>query len=308
MIQIELFHPDHLPQLQDLVNTHLSVVVPGWSLPADYIARHLRRNPGQYVIDPWVLERMTLVALEKERVVAAAHLLHYGTHDAVGEYLKNAGDIAWLLAWPEHDNAATPLLRVCHEQMRAWAVPRILAWDSHLPVPLFVGIPEVWPHLARLFTSAGYRPIPEREEALYGGRLAAVPLPARAPVDGLRLRRVLRDDRGVAFVALVNHQEVGWCECDTNLSRGGELSALHGWAELTEMFVDANWRSRGIGSWLVQHAVEWLRLAGCDRIAFSVARDDEQNGAGHFYQRFGWHTFVRWQQGWSLSGTLLTDS
>ncbi|HEV7129639.1 MAG TPA: hypothetical protein VGN32_19555, partial [Ktedonobacterales bacterium] len=75
-------HPVHLPQLGELINAHLGLLVPGWALTGDCIASHLQRHPGQAITDPWVSERTTLCALEGPRLVAAAHLLRYGVDPA----------------------------------------------------------------------------------------------------------------------------------------------------------------------------------------------------------------------------------
>jgi GNAT superfamily N-acetyltransferase len=72
---------------------------------------------------------------------------------------------------------------------------------------------------------------------------------------------------------------VGYCECVPVLQRGGALPGLH---------IQEGWRRQGIGSWLVRHAVAWLRLAGCDRVVISMTEDAEAAGAGRFFQRFGW--------------------
>ena len=92
------------------------------------------------------------------------------------------------------------------------------------------------------------------------------------------------------------------------LTEGGALPALRGWAELTELEIQEQWRNRGLGTWLIQHAVAWMRLAGCDRIVFCVAPDDETRGAGRFYQRCGWEALVREQKAWGLmlTGTAAT--
>jgi len=71
MAQIELFQPAHLPQMQALVNAHLSTLAPGWALPEHFIASHLLRDPGEFIVDPWVTARVTLCATERQRVVAA---------------------------------------------------------------------------------------------------------------------------------------------------------------------------------------------------------------------------------------------
>jgi GNAT superfamily N-acetyltransferase len=305
-MNIEPYRSAQLPAIQDLVNLHLGAVVPGWSLPGRYIEQHFSSNPNQPIIDPWVVERRTLCAVERSRVVAVAHVLRYGAGDDIAEHYKDAGDIAWFLFIPEHGEAASLLLSAALEQMNAWSANRVFAFDSHLPVPLFIGIPDVWSHISALFTETGFLPNPDRAEALYGGTLESIPFPAdTAPAADLTCVRTLRSERGTAFVAYLNGREIGWCECITDLSQGEGRPALRRWAELTEMYVQEEWRGRGIGTWLVQHAAVWMRLAGCDRVALSVAADDEAAGAGRFYRRFGWDVFTRLQDGWAL-GVILS--
>jgi GNAT superfamily N-acetyltransferase len=64
------------------------------------------------------------------------------------------------------------------------------------------------------------------------------------------------------------------------------------------MHVREEHRRRGVGTWLVRHAVAWLRLAGCERIVLCVPEEDEQAGAGAFYRRFGWDVLSRGVNGW----------
>ncbi|MBA2510434.1 MAG: N-acetyltransferase, partial [Rubrobacteraceae bacterium] len=77
-MRVRPYEHTHLPALLDLVNLHLTAVVPGWALPEAFLAEHLTRNTGEFVTDPWVVERATLCALEGHRMLAAAHLLRYG--------------------------------------------------------------------------------------------------------------------------------------------------------------------------------------------------------------------------------------
>jgi hypothetical protein len=88
MPTIEPFRKPHLPQLQALVNSHAGAVVPGWAVPAAYIAELLVRDPGEYVTDSWVVERVTLCAVERDRVVAAAHLLRYDDGPQVRDAMR----------------------------------------------------------------------------------------------------------------------------------------------------------------------------------------------------------------------------
>jgi GNAT superfamily N-acetyltransferase len=139
-------------------------------------------------------------------------------------------------------------------------------------------------------------PVHPRKEAIYGGWLRDIPLPGDAPVPNLTVRRIIQGG-DAAFAGFINGEKIGWCAITANLSAGGDIPALRGWSELREMYVTEAWRSQGVGAWLVQHAAEWLRLSGCDRIALNVDSEDEARGAGRFYERFGWHAFSRIEYG-----------
>lgn len=296
---IETLTPDHLPQLVNLINLHLGALVPGWGLTPDFLMQRLQREPGEPVIDPWVIERKTVCLIERDEVIGAAHLLRYGAEPPVGEHYRDMLDISWLLFWPDESQAAKPLFNAVMEQAETWKSARLSAWDNSLPIPLFGGIPDCWPHIREAFTSAGFSVSAGRREAIFGGWLADIPLPEAPPIPGLTVRRVLHSSRGIGFIGMLDGKEIGWCDVQADLTEGGLRPHLRGWGELSEMFVDEAWRSRGVGAWLLKHGVEWLRLAGCDRIALSVAADDEANGAGHFYNLFGWDAFARLEVGWT---------
>lgn len=298
MTHIEPFQPDHLPQVQALINTHMGTLVPGWALPEGYIASRLQRDPGEYVVDPWVAARVTLCAIERQRVVAAAHLLRYGAGAEVGPHYHNAGEIAWLLAWPDATCAADSILLATREQFTRWGVAEAWALEGCLPAGPFAGLPDAWPHIEAALTGAGYRRnlAIARDEALYGGYLDQIPPPAAPPLAGLTIQRTT-GRFGARFIASINGQETGDCDCLSDLTEGGALPALRGWGELAELEVREPWRNRGIGTWLVQHAAAWLRLGGCNRIVLSVAAEDEAAGAGRFYQRLEWNTLVRFRRG-----------
>lgn len=101
MRDIVPFEAPQLDQLIRLVNVHLSAVVPGWGLSAPFLARHLERNPGEFVVDPWVAERVTFVAVERDRVVTAAHVQRFEREgDRVGDGFRGTGAIDWLVGWP----------------------------------------------------------------------------------------------------------------------------------------------------------------------------------------------------------------
>lgn len=300
-MHIEAFDADkHLLRMQGLINRHLEAVIPGWGLPAHVILHSLKRNHHETLIDPWVIERKTLCAMEGSRFLAAAHLLRYGDSDDMGDWYKNAGDVSWIFANADNVEAGVALLAAAREQMMAWGVKSVGVFDNGLPVTLLGGIPECWSHITQLLINAGFEPVHPRKEAIFGGWLRDIPAAGTAPIPNLTVRRIIQHTN-TAFAGFIGDEKIGWCEIAADLTEGGDMPSMRGWAELSEMYVSEAWRNQGVGAWLVQHAVEWLRLAGCDRIAFSVDGSDEGRGAGRFYERFGWKAISRMEMGWGYS-------
>ncbi len=292
MVQIAPLDRSHMFQVMRLVNSHLNTVVPGWNLTPDYFWEHLKRNPREEVVDPWVVERKSIVGIVRDRVCAAAHLLRYGDDTR----WKGVGDIAWILFWPGEREIGEAVLTECRRQMDAWQVKDEKIWGNGLSVPICLGVPEVWPHIIGLMEQFGYSANEEVDESVYGGTLNGISAPGKPPVRGVTIDRDV-GRLGTRFVVRLDGRNVGQCECISDLTEGGQLPALMGWAELSEVETSDSMRNKGIGSWVVRHAVEWLRLAKCDRVVLSVAREDEQAGAGRFYNRFGWMPLVR-QKHW----------
>ena len=292
------FQESQLPQLAALINLHLATVLPGWTLPEEVIAEHLQRDRGQTITDPWVAERATLCVATDYEMPAVAHLLHYRGDPDVNEPYRGDGEISWFLFVPGRDDAAATVLTAARERLAAWGVRQESGWGSGLPAGPVWGVPDCWPHIRAALAAAGYYPDPAaHREVLYGGWLTGVPAPGTAPLAGLTLQRALGPE-GTRFAAHHDRQEVGYCECVPGLQRGGRWPGQPGWGEVWELRVRDGWRRQGIGSWLVRHAVAWLRLAGCDRVVISMTEDDEAAGAGRLFQRFGWEALVREVHGW----------
>ena len=291
MVQIAPLDRSHLPQVLALVNSHLSTAIPGWSLTADYFWERLKSEPQEYITDPWVVERKSIVGIVRDRVCAAAHLRRYGDDTR----WKGVGEIAWILFWPEEREAGVAVMTECRRQMNAWQVVDEQI-SGPLPVPVCVGIPDVWPHISGLVEQFGYSANEDVDESVYGGTLNGISALGESPVSDVTIHRDA-GKFGTRFVARLDGHDIAHCECIADLTEGGQLPALAGWAELSELETSEAMRNQGVGSWVVQHAVEWLRLARCERIVLSVARDDEKAGAGRFYKRFGWMPLVR-QKHW----------
>ena len=126
-----------------------------------------------------------------------------------------------------------------------------------------------------------------------------MPPPGPPPIDGVWLHR------GVGNLATRFSAQVGECESigyfhlTTDLTRGGALSALAGWADVWELHVEPGYRRRGVGTWLVRHGVAWARLGRCDRILLTLDGADEAAGVPQFLATFGWQEISRTRRGWS---------
>jgi GNAT superfamily N-acetyltransferase len=282
-------------QLAELVNVHVAAVVPGWALPVSALLAQFEREPAQYVVDPWVIDRTTLVAVERDRVVAGAHLKRYGADPRISPDYYGAGEIAWLVGWPRKAEALLALARACTATFDEWDVRRQWA-DGALPTPATFGIPTAWPHVRTAIEAVGFSDQDGRTEVLLAGGLEGVHDPGEPPVAGLMARREV-DNLAVRFSAVLDDQVVGYVNVRDDLTRGGTLSCLSGWAELREQFVEPEHRRRGIGTWLVRHAASWLRLGGTERMLATWAEELDP-GSLTFLQQFGWRAIGTTRCGW----------
>ncbi|MEV6304273.1 GNAT family N-acetyltransferase [Actinoplanes sp. NPDC051861] len=264
-------------QVTSLVNAHVAAVVPGASVSVQALMSHLEREPGEFIVDRWVRERLTLVAEQRGRVVAAAHLLRYADDAATGERYRNAGEIRWLACWPDAPywpdaaQAGDALALACHAQFQRWGVTRRYA-DGAMPAPGVYGIPEQWPHIRSLYERAGFHSAGPIEVILLA-RVDRLPRPP-APVPGLTTRRTAGIN-GTRLTGVSGTAALGWIEVDTNLDAGPRMSRMGAWADIGNLWVDPAHRRQGIGTWLVGQAATWLELGGTERLLDYAGADEE---------------------------------
>jgi GNAT superfamily N-acetyltransferase len=297
MVTVEPHRESHLDQLQRMVNCHLAGVVPGWRLPAGVIATSLSPPRGDPGADRWVAERHTLCAVDGDQLLGAAHVLRYTAEADVGICYRGAAELAWLLFWPEAAAAARGLVEAARELTAVWSPVRVYACDTSLPVPVVSGVPESWPHVSAALTRAGFEPRAADEQVLYGGALPD-PGPQAPPAAGLQVRSAT-DQPGQRFLAELDGVQIGFVDWSPDLSCGGCLPAMAGWAELGALRVREEWRGRGVGEWLVRRTVPFLRMVGVSHVVVAVATRQESEGFGRFCRRLGWEPLVRLEQGWA---------
>ncbi len=186
--RVRTFRRDDRDQLTDLVNSHLSAVVPGARLSVNSVLGSLERQPDEHVVDPWVVERATFVVESRHRVVGAAHLHRFTAGPEASDDYRDAGLVQWLLVTPPDDEgleqsaearaAADALTAACHAQLAAWQV-RVAYADGQLPFAGVYGVPEQWPHVREALERAGFRP-GEHAETVLLAPTSALPAPSRA--------------------------------------------------------------------------------------------------------------------------------
>jgi GNAT superfamily N-acetyltransferase len=272
-VLVRPFHRGDRDQLTDLVNAHAAAVVPGLSLSVAAMLSHLEREPAEFIVDPWVTERATLVAEENNRVAAAAHLLRYGDDDDVSVAYRGAGEIRWLLFWPERPagcnpwwtagtQAASELITACIGQFDRWNVTSQSA-GGELPVPGVYGVPEQWPHVSELYERAGFVH-DGHTEVVYLARVADLPRLASPPLSGLEVRRTV-GLTGTRLAGLLDGEIIGHIEVEIR-SEGERLARRAGWADVGILHVSDRFRRRKVATWLLGQAADWLELAHVDRL------------------------------------------
>jgi ribosomal protein S18 acetylase RimI-like enzyme len=298
-VQVRPFRRADREQLTALVNAHIQAVVPGVTVSVNTVLSQLERDPGEFIVDPWVAERATLVAEQRGRVVAAAHLLRYGAGEDVGPAYRDSAEINWLLFWPrathwpDSAEAAAALMDASLERLRAWGGDHWHA-DGALPAPGVYGVPEQWPHVRALYERAGFVHDGHVEIVLLA-RVDELPGPAAPPLDRLALDRSV-GECGTRLSARLGEECVGFIEVETNLAEGWRLAHLGGWADVGNLHVDEAYRRRGIATWLVGQAADWLRLARMERLLDYAWPEEEAMLA--LLGGLGFRELTRTARGW----------
>lgn len=310
-IEVRPFRRRDRDQLADLVNGHAAAVVPGLGVSVSALLSELEREPGEFIVDPWVSERVTLVAEQRDRIAAAAHVLRYAADERVAPGYANGAVIRWLLFWPaapagnprwqDATEAAERLIAACIRQLDEWCVTSQSA-EGELPVRGVYGVPEQWPHIRALYERAGFVH-DGHTEIVYLARVANLPRRARPPVAGLSVRRSVGIN-GTRLSAMLGEQAIGYIEVE--IFDDGERLARHGgWADVGNLHVVDEYQRRGVGTWLFGQAAEWLELAGVDRL-LDYAYQEGQDETGQRYDGYrallaacGFRELTRTRRGWT---------
>jgi GNAT superfamily N-acetyltransferase len=310
-VEVRPFRRSDRDQLTQLVNSHAAAVVPGMGASISAVLASLERQPGEFIEDPWVSERVTLVAQQQNRISAAAHLLRYFADERAGITARDMGAIEWFLFWPEAPAgnpcwpdaapAADELMAGCIGQLQAWGVARQAA-GGELPVRGVYGIPEQWPHISALYERAGFTHS-GHTEIIYMARVDDLRHPVGVPIAGLSVRRTVGMN-GTRLSAILGGEVIGYIEVEV-FDEGERQSRNGGWADVGNLHVTEPYRRRGVGSWLLAQAADWLRAADVDRLLdYAWLEGTDPGGLDYADQRAflpaaGFSELTRTRRGWT---------
>jgi GNAT superfamily N-acetyltransferase len=310
-VEVRPFRRSDREQLTRLVNAHAQAVVPGIGVSVSTVLSSLERQPGEFITDPWVSERVTLVAEQQDRIAAAAHLLRYFADERAGKAARDVGAIEWFLfwpvapagnpCWPDAAGAASALMASCVRQLEAWNVARQEA-NGELPVRGVYGVPEQWQHVSAMYERAGFCHT-GHTEIVYLARIEDLPRPSQAPVAGLSATRSVGMN-GTRLSAVLGKDVIGYIEVEV-FEEGERLARHGGWADVGNLCVAEQYRRRGVATWLLGQAAEWLRLAQVDRLldyawlegTDYLGQDDTDYRA--FLPAVGFRELTRTRRGWT---------
>jgi GNAT superfamily N-acetyltransferase len=316
-IEIRPFRRSDREQLTALVNSHAGAVVPGMTGSVSAILSALERQPGEFIEDPWVSERATVVAEQGGRIAAAAHLLRHFPDERAGRAARDVGEIHWFLfwpqapagnpCWPDATEAADELMTACIRRLEAWGVTRQQA-GGELPVRGVYGVPEQWPHVRSSYQRAGFRHT-GHTEIVYLTAVGELPHPP-SPVPGLTIARSVGIN-GTRLSAVLDDDVIGYIEVET-FDEGERQSRRGGWADIGGLRVAQQYRRRGVATWLLGQAADWLRSAQVERLldyAWLDGTDSlDQDYAGYraFLAAAGIGELTRTRCGWERTPPGLT--
>ncbi len=279
-------------QLTALVNLHVSSVLPGVALSTNVVLSQLEREPGEVIVDPWVVERCCLVAEHDEAIVGAALLHRFGDDDKVRDGYRSAAEIRWLVVAPTATEAGEQLLKKAIDKAGSWQPSRIYA-DGSLPAPGCYGIPDSWPHIRQLVTAAGFDG-PTRSETVLAARCRDL---VGHHIDGAEVHRSV-GALGARFDLVGPDGHLGYIEVgeiDQSLARS---TAGATWTDVGNLFATAPTTLDSVMPALLSAAAEWLLLGGIERIIDYYADDVHPPEYLAVLHRLGFQRLSTNDRGW----------
>jgi GNAT superfamily N-acetyltransferase len=157
-------------------------------------------------------------------------------------------------------------------------------------------VPATWPHVRDLYLRSGFTNEGHVTpyETIHVVEVDRLPGTTPAPVDGLTAERSL-GVFGARFSALLDGEVVGYVDVEFLDHRN--VHAQLGWADIGNLWIAEEHRRRGIATWLLGIAADWLRLGGIDRLLTYTWPSEVEELA--FVEQLGFRELVRTERGWT---------
>lgn len=283
-------------QLTELVNLHIAAVLPGVAVSVNTVMSQLEREPQETIVDPWVIDRRCMVAIDDEGRVHASALLHrFGRGPGVSPDFVNSGEIRWLIFRPDRLDDGRRLLDVCMALLDEWQVEARYA-DGSLPAPACCGVPDTWPHVRALYSEAGFAP--SRQETVLRVRCADLIQGHRPPVQVDRSVGVL----GTRLTLSENRAPVGFievCQLTTEPARG--YSSM-GRADVGNLHVEMGVDPEAVVPQLYSAGAAWLLQGGIETL-MEYHSDEDPNEHLQLLEQCGFEVLVTNARGWARPDT-----
>ena len=191
----------------------------------------------------------------------------------MSRHYRDGAEIRWLVVTPAATEAADALAAAAIEVLDGWQAASQWA-DGSLPALGCYGVPASWPHIRELYVRSGFV-FDGRVEVILAARVEDLPHVGKPPLEGLTARREV-GRFGTQFSAYLDGGRIGFVDTDNDLTAGGTRSRFAGWADVGDLHVFApEHRRRGVGTWLLAHAADWLRLGRVERLVDYASPEQE---------------------------------
>jgi hypothetical protein len=283
---------------------HVEAVLPGVTVSPNAVLSQLEREPGEPVVDPWVTHRHTLVAVVREAVVGAAHLLRYADEERVGVGYRGLGEIRWLLVGPGRTRSRPPRCGPVADALTAAAArppgrcrPESPPTSACPPRPS-TGSPTAGRTSRRRFPGGLPTRGAGRGRARRGDRRPAARRPRSRAGSGAAGGAGRARHR---FSAVHDGAVIGFYEADTDLTQGGTRSRLAGWADGWELWtapVAPPPRRRDLAARARRrpHALRGRPPV----LDYAILAPEPPDGTYPFLRHVGFHELTRTTRAWTL--------
>jgi len=170
--------------------------------------------------------------------------------------------------WPDAVAAGDAVAAASVAWLARSGATRLYA-DGALPAPGVYGLPEQWPHVHGVLERAGFAPGPRTEivflTAVDELARAATPVAASSPSGHSALT-------GPASRRCSTGGHSGTSRSRAESATMDGVVRQQGWADIVNLEIDEPHRRRGIATWLLGRAAEWLLLGHTDRLLADAGR------------------------------------